>query len=450
MVPIVREWLTGIISGGGSGVVMLMLGVGVVCWAFGKTQGEGFTAGTTGATSGRPNAGANGSHASGSTGSSQGASAGPPPQPNASGYTQPNPGVPPKTSWQRASATGGNAGAKTSWEKAREETRKKEDERRKAEELKRRRDEAEKARQRDREKEAREKEAREREAREREKQAQDRIERERKEKKEKADREAAEAVAAAAAKEKEEQEKKAAREREREKERAKATTKRPPHASARTETDDDAYSFRPYDRPKKAVPKANSAASIYSDSSYTPSHSTARTTPLPPTRGPYATKDPDKIVIKGVYSFNNAFMRTPVSQLISGQGNVTNGLILRITTEGLFIDDDVRGVPQREWDIKAWTMKLAEVWCSHSIVGAFAILWPIHSAHPFPLFLATTLHRPLGVSRSRPSRKRVTRSRPKPVVSTVVEEPFFLWPFLILQHAVHSLVKVIPHSLFPR
>jgi hypothetical protein len=36
---------------------------------------------------------------------------------------------------------------------------------------------------------------------------------------------------------------------------------------------------------------------------------------------------------------------------------------LRITTEGLFIDDDVRGVPQREWDIKAWTMKLAEVWC---------------------------------------------------------------------------------------
>jgi hypothetical protein len=42
---------------------------------------------------------------------------------------------------------------------------------------------------------------------------------------------------------------------------------------------------------------------------------------------------------------------------------VTDGLVLRITTEGLFIDDDIRGVPQREWDVKAWTMKLVEVWC---------------------------------------------------------------------------------------
>lgn len=39
---------------------------------------------------------------------------------------------------------------------------------------------------------------------------------------------------------------------------------------------------------------------------------------------------------------------------------MTDGLILRITTEGLFIDDDVRGVPQREWDVKAWTLKLFE------------------------------------------------------------------------------------------
>ena len=44
---------------------------------------------------------------------------------------------------------------------------------------------------------------------------------------------------------------------------------------------------------------------------------------------------------------------------------MTDGLILRITTEGLFIDDDVRGVPQREWDVKAWTLKLVEVWCPH-------------------------------------------------------------------------------------
>lgn len=73
------------------------------------------------------------------------------------------------------------------------------------------------------------------------------------------------------------------------------------------------------------------------------------------------TKDPDKIIIKAVYSFNKTFNRTPISQLISGQGQVTDGLILRITTEGLFIDDDLRGVPQREWDVKAWTMKMAEV-----------------------------------------------------------------------------------------
>lgn len=46
-------------------------------------------------------------------------------------------------------------------------------------------------------------------------------------------------------------------------------------------------------------------------------------------------------------------------------GSVTDGLVLRITTEGLFIDDDVRGVPQREWDVKAWTLRLVEVWCPH-------------------------------------------------------------------------------------
>jgi hypothetical protein len=137
-------------------------------------------------------------------------------------------------------------------------------------------------------------------------------------------------------------------------------TKRPPAATARTYlgTEDD-YSYRPYDKPahKKA------ASSVYSASSYAASQSTARTTPPPSMRGAYSTKDPDKIVLKAVYSFNNAFMKTPTSQLVSGTGSVTDGLILRITTEGLFIDDDVRGVPQREWDVKAWTMKLVEVWC---------------------------------------------------------------------------------------
>ncbi|RMZ91832.1 hypothetical protein DV736_g935, partial [Chaetothyriales sp. CBS 134916] len=146
-----------------------------------------------------------------------------------------------------------------------------------------------------------------------------------------------------------------------------APPKRPPIPTAHTADDDDAYSFRPYDRAKKAH-KANSGASMYSESSYAESHTTARTTPPPSFSGPYATKDPDKIVIRGVYSFNNTFIRKPVSQLVSGQGPVTDGLILRITTEGLFIDDDRRGVPQREWDVKAWTLKLAEVWCPNTPV----------------------------------------------------------------------------------
>ena len=78
------------------------------------------------------------------------------------------------------------------------------------------------------------------------------------------------------------------------------------------------------------------------------------------------TKDPDKVIIRGVYLFNNAFQKTPIAQLVSGQGSVTDGLVLRITTEGLFVDDDVRGVAQREWDVKAWTLKSVEV-CIQSI-----------------------------------------------------------------------------------
>jgi len=99
---------------------------------------------------------------------------------------------------------------------------------------------------------------------------------------------------------------------------------------------------------------------MFSESSYAASHSTARTTPPPSQRGKYTNKDPDKIILKAVYSFNNTFIKTPSSQLVSGVGSVTDGLILRITTEGLFIDDDVRGVAQREWDVKAWTLKLVE------------------------------------------------------------------------------------------
>ena len=293
-VPAIKEWLYNTMyGGGGSGIIVLLLGVGVLSWAFGKTQAEA-TSGTASGASGTFDTG--------------GASSGPTPQP------------PPRSSWQRpppqANTGAGTTGAKTSWEKAREETKKKEDEKRRAEELKKKREELEKERQKQRDKDA-----------------QERRERERKEKKERE-----------------------------EGDKARASTKRPPMPTARTEDEDDAYSFRPYDRPKREY-KANSGASVYSESSYAPSHTTARTTPPPSNSGPYATKDPNKIIIKGVYSFTNAFMRTPTQQLVSGSKQVTDGLILRITTEGLFIDDDKRGVPQREWDVKAWTMKLAEVWC---------------------------------------------------------------------------------------
>ncbi|KAF2194957.1 hypothetical protein K469DRAFT_681345 [Zopfia rhizophila CBS 207.26] len=121
---------------------------------------------------------------------------------------------------------------------------------------------------------------------------------------------------------------------------------------------EDAHSFRPYDQPKRP-PKVPSHSSAYSESSYAPSQSTARTTPPPSQRGPYSTNDPDKIQIKAVYLFNDLFPK-PVAQLVAGIGNVTDGLILKVTSEGLFIDDDVRNVAQREWDVKAWTLKLVE------------------------------------------------------------------------------------------
>lgn len=315
-----------------------------------------------------------------------------------------------------AGASAGTAGgtpnsAKGAWERAREETKKKEEERKAREAEKRRKDELEKRIKEAREKEAREREAREREAREketreresREKETRERESREKESReKEAREREIRERVARersareALVRERE----KEAREREvREKAREMARetkgssyafsavgektnpwprgqptppaarsqgpspTKKPPAPTAKTHKDEEAFSYRPYDTPPKKPTRVKSPSSSYSESSYAASQSTARTTPPPSHRGRYSTKDPDKIVLKAVYSFNNDFIKTPSSQLVSGVGSVTDGLILRITTEGLFIDDDVRGVPQREWDVKAWTMKLVEVWC---------------------------------------------------------------------------------------
>ncbi|MCJ1315874.1 hypothetical protein MMC15_001194 [Xylographa vitiligo] len=353
--PVLKEWFATIVASGGTGVILLLIGVGVAGWAWGKTQLEtgGSTTGGSagGAPSSHPNPGASNTYANANSSHNTD-----PPPGTTGGMPEPTPGPsagarpPPKPTWQRNN-TGpapptNPTSAKTGWEKAREETRKKEEERRKADEVRKKREEDLKRRE-EEEKERvkqREKDAREREARER--------------------REKAAAAAAAAA--------------------AKAAdppppshhkppppttssrpsspTKKPPPPTAHT-APPSTYSFRPYDTPK--VPHKpshkSSASSVYSAASSIPSQSTARTTPPPSVRGPYATKDPDKIVLQAVYAFTSTFTKMPVAQLVSGAGAVTDGLVLRITTEGLFIDDDVRGVPQREWDVKAWTMRLVEV-----------------------------------------------------------------------------------------
>lgn len=140
--------------------------------------------------------------------------------------------------------------------------------------------------------------------------------------------------------------------------------KKPPPPTAKTYkgNEDETHSYRPYDKAKKPMHK-KSLSSLYSESSYAASQSTSRTTPPPSRREPYSTKDPSKIVIKAVYAYMPGSYKLPASQLVSGTGAVTDGLVLRIETEGLFIDDDVRGVGQREWDAKAWGLKLIEVWC---------------------------------------------------------------------------------------
>jgi hypothetical protein len=385
------------------GMVMVMLAIALGAWALGRMQtdnnGAGFGAGPgasnppptgsgpTPTGTGPPPPSQNGYAAGGSrfggapppnTHGYQG-NTGPPPGYTHSGFNQsaPPPGAePPKPTWQRSNPTAGSSGAessaKSAWERARQETKKREEERKKTEAEKKQREENERKL-----KEAREREAKERELREKlQREARERAE---KELRAKIEREAREKIEREA-REKLEREKKATSP-----EKPKGSTyafssmgertnpwpnggppgspdsKRPQAATARPyQANDEAYSARPYDKAKNPTHK-KSHSSLYSESSYAASQTTAQTTPPPSRRGPYTTKDPDKIVVKAVYSFASAFGKTPTSQLVSGVGSVTDGLILRVTTEGLFIDDDVRGVPQREWDVKAWTLKLVEV-----------------------------------------------------------------------------------------
>ncbi|KAK3369215.1 hypothetical protein B0T24DRAFT_532634 [Lasiosphaeria ovina] len=163
-----------------------------------------------------------------------------------------------------------------------------------------------------------------------------------------------------------------------------SSTKTAPAPAKSTAGTEETYSYRPYDKPKKPGARKKSV-SDFSESSWAPSASTARTSPPPSMRGPYTTDDPQKIVIKAVYGYLNQFSKTPASQLISGTGTVTDGLILRITSAGLFVDDDVRGVAQREWDVKAWTLKQVEVWCPTHLLSSSSSNLPgaIPTSHPF-------------------------------------------------------------------
>ena len=335
VIPVLKAWLETVMASGGVGMLLLLAGVGVAAWAWGKTQGENNGGGAGGASAGS-GTGANAGPAPGSEPPPKQSYAPPPPPP------PPPPPEPPKPEPK--------PNAQNAWDKMREENRKKAETRKREEELKKKREELQKARE-EKEKEAKAKEdkdkwdqirARQREKLEAEARAKIAAERREKDTREREARENAKARSAHSSPTK--------------------PTQPSNYHKASARSVEEEYSYRPYDAPPKRPGFKSSASSIsgLSESSYAPSQSTARTTPPPSQRGPYNTNDPDKIKIHAVYLFSDSFPMKPMASLVSNQGAVTDGLILHIKTEGLFIDDDVRGRPQREWDVKAWTLKLVE------------------------------------------------------------------------------------------
>ncbi|KAL1590873.1 hypothetical protein WHR41_00314 [Cladosporium halotolerans] len=392
VMPVLRAWIASIMGGNGAGVLILVALVGLGAWAIGKTTAENTTGAGAGTGTGA-GAGAGADRQQYRSNGPQSHSYTPPPPPPPHNEAPPQQEEPPPKPKPSAAQSG--------WEKAREETRRREEERKRAEELKRKREAAQKMRD---EAEAQAKKAREeaernakakaekekweqaraREMEQRERDARERIAREKEAReKEAKDKEAKEqeAKAAKATADKEAADRiKAARERlekmrlEREQKRAASATSAPsptknyvqPTARSAVGTE-DGYSFRPYDtqsspagRARTAYKSSASSVSGLSESSYAPSMSTARTTPPPSQRGPYSTNDINKIQIRAVYLFSDSFPGKPVAHLVAGEGSVTDGLILKIQTAGLFIDDDLRHVAQREWDVKAWTLKTVE------------------------------------------------------------------------------------------
>ncbi|KAH8746227.1 trans-sialidase-like protein [Diaporthe sp. PMI_573] len=436
MAPAFQAWWANFQGMGNAGMLLLVIAVGLGAWSLGRQSsdstgrdgaggGGGFYSGGSSMPGGGGFSSAGSSPHSAHHGSPPGT--GPPPdahspppppggskpsanQSNGSYQRPPQPPPQPQSTKPQAETP------KNSWQKARDEVRRKEEERKAKDAEDKRRAEAAQRLKELREREARERAQREADRTRREQEAKDKLaqeqaardkeakEKEEKERKEKGQREAREKeLRERLAREREERRKKLEEDRRRREGEAatqarstssyaysgvgektspwpngkpptpSSPTKNPPPPTAKTFVgdDSDAYSYRPYDQPRR--PARRNSKSDMSESSWAPSQSTARTSPPPSVRGPYSTKDPDKIVIKAVYCFMNQFAKTPASQLVSGVGTVTDGLILRITTEGLFIDDDIRGVAQREWDVKAWTLKTVEVWCPvHFLTGAIA------------------------------------------------------------------------------
>ncbi|QIW95938.1 hypothetical protein AMS68_001456 [Peltaster fructicola] len=390
--PFLQAFFASIMVGNPTSVLILVIGVGVLAWLIGKSSVE-FTSTSSGKSSGtgssgpgqdRQNHGAQQNQQNHGAQQQQQQGQAPPPNPgfdwNSANHNHAPPPPPPPPQPEPQPQPNTNS-TQSGWDKAKEETKKREEARKRTEELERRRAEAAKAREeaeraakakaekekweqaRAREKEQREREARERLAKEkaasmpdketREKSIRERMERLRKEREERERQKAASSPSAT----------------------GRSSPKKEyvrPTAKSAVGTEDQ-YSYRPYDTPPK--PKtpyhASSASSIsgLSESSYAASQTTAQTTPPASMRGPYSTQDPDKILIRAVYLFNDSFPGKPIAQLVVGQGSVSDGLILNIRTAGLFIDDDVRKVPQREWDVKAWTLKLVEDGALKGAVG---------------------------------------------------------------------------------
>lgn len=128
-----------------------------------------------------------------------------------------------------------------------------------------------------------------------------------------------------------------------------------PTAQSYTGTQTD-HAFRPYDAPPK--PKHHGSAGSFYSSAY--SDASESTAPSSFDHSPYSTDDENKVVIRAAFKFTDSFPK-PVAVVRPGESGITDGLVMRMDTAGVFLDDDRKREPLRTWDIKTWTMNRIEV-----------------------------------------------------------------------------------------